>query len=238
MKSFAVPRTFVVVGVALLLLTGAFYGLGSARASAGPVIDSSSSLAVSAVNGFGFSPNTIEQLPTNTTITLTFSNVDTSGSAHTFTIIGRQGWVIPSTYTPEQLTSLAYGSQYPHIVNANSSGTGNTNVTTFQAPGPGWYEFVCTEGGHFQSGMYGFIAFGMNLPSNLTVIAPNTGPGEAVFIIIGTIVALTVIALVLGFVIGRRKGSEFEMPPERLGYKEPEHPGPGGSVPPTGPSKP
>jgi hypothetical protein len=89
------------------------------------------------------------------------------------------------------------------------------------SPGPGWYEFVCLEPGHFQSGMYGFIAFGMNLPANLTVSVASTGPGAGVFIISGTIVALVVVALVLGFVVGRRKGSEFEMSPERLGYPEP-----------------
>jgi len=69
--------------------------------------------------------------------------------------------------------------------------------------------------------MYGFIAFGEPLPSNLTVSAASVGPGEAVFIIVGTIVALTVIAIVLGFVVGRRRGSSEEMPPERLGYPEP-----------------
>jgi len=51
------------------------------------------------------------------------------------------------------------------------------------------------------------------------------GPGAALFIIIGTIVSLVVIALVLGFVVGRRKGAEHEMPPERLGYPEPLAPG-------------
>jgi hypothetical protein len=74
--------------------------------------------------------------------------------------------------------------------------------------------------------MYGFIAFGINLPSNLTVSTGPTGPGVGVFIISGTIVVLVVVALVLGFVVGRRKGSEFEMPPERLGYAEPPAPPP------------
>ena len=87
------------------------------------------------------------------------------------------------------------------------------------------YEFVCTEPGHFTNGMYGFIAFGENLPGNLTVSATSTDPGAAVFIIVGTIVSLVVIALVLGFVVGRRRGSVYEMPPQRLGYPEPESPG-------------
>ncbi|MCI4365916.1 MAG: hypothetical protein L3K10_07675, partial [Thermoplasmata archaeon] len=48
--------------------------------------------------------------------------------------------------------------------------------------------------------------------------------GSAVFIIVGTIVVLTVIAIVLGFVVGRRRGAVHEMPPERLGYPEPRLP--------------
>ena len=50
--------------------------------------------------------------------------------------------------------------------------------------------------------------------------------------------ALTVIAIVLGFVVGRRKGSEFEMPPERLGYPEPSAPSAGAPLPPTPPHPP
>ena len=46
------------------------------------------------------------------------------------------------------------------------------------------------------------------------------------FIISGTIAGLVVLALVLGFVIGRRKGAVHEMPPERLGYPEPALPSP------------
>jgi uncharacterized cupredoxin-like copper-binding protein len=229
-------RTSLAIGLAFSLLTGAFYGLGAVRVvSAHPVDDSAASVSISAVNNFAFSPSMFENLSLNESISVSFSNLDTSGASHTFTIIGREGWVIPKSYTPAQLTALAYGSTYPNKLNLESSTTGDTVTGNLTVTAPGWYEFVCTESGHFQSGMYGFIAFGMALPSNLTVSVPNTGPGAAVFIIIGTIVTLTVIALVLGFIFGRRRGSEFEMPPERLGYPEPRSAGPGGSVPPEHP---
>jgi hypothetical protein len=42
-----------------------------------------------------------------------------------------------------------------------------------------------------------------------------------VFIIGGTIAGLVILAIVLAFVIGRRRGSHDEMAPERLGYPEP-----------------
>jgi len=87
--------------------------------------------------------------------------------------------------------------------------------------------------------MYGFIAFGIALPSNLSVTVPYDGAGAAVFIIVGTIVSLTVVAIVLGFVVGRRRGASEEMPPERLGYPEPEPaPAPGAQRLPDSPAPP
>ncbi len=196
-----------------------------ARAASSVDTDPTGSFSVTAVSGFSFTPNTFQQLPTGATITVTFT--DNDAIDHTFTIIGKQGWVIPASYSTDQIDQLAYGNSPAPLLrdlNASAAGGPGDQVTgTFTSPAtPGWYEFLCTEAGHFQQGMYGFIAFGMNLPGNLTVSAANTDPGAPVFIIVGTIVSLTVIALVLGFVVGRRRGSTYEMPPERLGYPEPE----------------
>jgi plastocyanin len=207
-RALSVALAVILVGGGLAILTE----IAPARGQ-GVVIDTSSSLAVTAAAPYKFVSSTYQQLPTNTTINVTFTDADTL--AHTFSILDREGVVIPSTADLGQLFSK-YGS----LVSINASGPGNY-PGTFKSPGPGWYEFVCLEPGHFQSGMYGFIGFGINLPSNLTVSAASTAPGVGVFIISGTIVALVVIALVLGFVVGRRRGAEFEMPPERLGYAEP-----------------
>jgi len=176
------------------------------------------SIDVTASSGYAFTPNTFEQVATGTNISVSFT--DASSISHTFTIIGREGWVVPSSISSSDFSNLVYGKAPPVVFNLNVSGVGTVSGS-FAAPAAGWYEFVCTEPGHFQSGMYGFIAFGMNLPTNLTVSSGMPGPGAALFIIIGTIVSLVVIALVLGFVVGRRKGAVHEMPPERLGYAEP-----------------
>jgi uncharacterized cupredoxin-like copper-binding protein len=210
-RAFAFAIALVLVGGGLAMLAEA----GSVRAQ-GVEVDTSSSLAVTATAPYKFIQPTYQQLPTNTTINVTFTDADTL--AHTFSILDREGWVIPATADLDSLFST-YGA----VFEVNATGTG-TFTGAFVSPGPGWYEFVCLEPGHFESGMYGFIAFGIPLPANLTVSTAATGPGAGVFIISGTIVALVVIALVLGFVVGRRKGSEFEMPPERLGYPEPSPP--------------
>ncbi len=208
------------IAVVALLLLGLVLTVGTGRAStvSGVVTDTSSSFSVTAASGFKFVSAEYQGLPTAATVNVTFTDADTL--AHTFSILDRQGVVIPTSTTTAQLEGLF--AQYGALVSFNVTGAGDQATHSFASPAAkGWYEFVCLEPGHFQEGMYGFIAFGMNLPANLTISAPSTGPGAGVFIISGTIVALVVIALVLGFVVGQRRGAQHEMPPERLGYPEP-----------------
>ncbi len=228
-------RTLIVGGLTGLLITAVVTTGLLALPARGAVLNvgNADSFSVSAVDGLRFSPDIINNVPSATNVTAIFTNADTSGSGHTFTVSSQLNHTIP------QSTDLAtYFQQYPPLVSIWENGTGLTTNGTIQFAGVGWFEFVCLEPGHFASGMYGYIAFGEAVPSNLSVSAPATGPGLAVFIIVGTVVTLTVIAVVLGFVVGRRRGSEFEMPPQRLGYPEPPDAGPGGSVPPTPPSPP
>jgi len=223
----------IVVG--LIFVLGGFACLEVVRPVVGQPTNAAgaTSIAVTATSGYSFDPNTFQNVATNSTITVTLT--DGSVLAHTFTIIGREGWVIPTGYSATQIYALAYLDTPRNLVNVNVSSSGDVESRTFNSTGPGWYEFVCTEAGHFTEGMYGFIAFGMALPSNLTVSSGLPGPGAALFIIIGTIVTLVVVTIILAFIFGRRKGAEHEMPPERLGYPEPSS----GSEPlPTNPDEP
>jgi plastocyanin len=220
------PRaTLAFVLVVILVGSGALFLVVTAPARAASAINDqgSSSFGITAESGFSFTPNSIGNLPTATNITVTFT--DNDATPHTFTIVGKQGWVIPTNIQDSAFDQLVWGDSPHNLLNLNASPAGQSgdqqvgHITVAKA---GWYEFVCTEPGHFQEGMYGFIAFGMPVPSNLTVSAASTDPGAAVFIIVGTIVSLVVIALVLGFVVGRRRGSSDEMAPQRLGYPEPD----------------
>ncbi len=233
MRRKGLKRAFAAVGILVALLLAGITVVGVPRVALAVgeplVTDSSADLNVTGVS-FAFTPSEFQLLPLNEKIYVNFTDGDIA-TAHTFTILGCPNYTIPNPSTASNglVLSDAYGSGCPHnLVNVNASGPG-----TFPAAGPAvispvknasWYEFLCTEGGHFQEGMYGYVAFGEDLPANLTVSTPYTGAGLAVFIIVGTIVTLTVIAIVLGFVVGRRRGSEFEMPPERLGYAEPPSP--------------
>ncbi len=168
--------------------------------------------------GFSYSVPEFSNLPLNTVINVTFTDSDPAQLTHTFTILNRSDWAFKtgasSTNISDQIT------KYGTLVDL----TADYQVTkqgSFRSPSSAsWFEFLCTEAGHFDQGMFGFIAFGMAVPSNLSLGAPSTGPGLPVFIIVGTIVVLTVLAIVLGFVFGRREGAVHEMPPERLGYPE------------------
>ena len=202
--------------VTLVLVGAAAAGFGSATARAGGSSAANTAYVnVTAVGGavYQFDPTAIPYVATNSTIHVAFT--DAGDLAHTFSILNWEGVVIPSSADVQALAQ-----QHGLLIGLNASGSGTVDGT-FTSPGTGWYEYVCLEAGHFAQGMYGFIAFGEALPANLSVSAPSTGPGLAVFIITGTIVALVVIALVLGFVIGQRRGSQHEMAPERLGYPEP-----------------
>jgi plastocyanin len=136
---------------------------------------------------------------------------------HTFTLSPTAGYKFPSTDSAGDLQ--AYFSSHAPIVNVQvGATTGAKYYANFTAPPIGVYEYVCTQPGHFPS-MSGLLGSGEAAGS----LSTSNGPGAPVYIISGTIVGLVVLALVLGFVVGKRRGSAEEMPPERLGYPEP-HP--------------
>jgi len=160
---------------------------------------SDATLSIAAVGDYGYQPDLLEQQPTNTTISVTFT--DKSPMAHTFTVLNREGWVVPTSYTTSQIDALVFGRSASVMFNLNVTQTGMQNTSSFGSPGPGWYEFICTVSGHFQLGMYGFIAFGMNLPSNLTPVnrtglggALSFGPVEAA-VLGGVVIVLLVGAI-------------------------------------------
>lgn len=244
MRRGNLTRTAIAVVVTVALLAGS---TAIAESRAVPQSTPSCLVVTSAkdycdVTGvsFAFLPTTIENLSVGTTIQFNFTNAAPGGAPHTFTILGREGVPLPygaaaMDVAASAVLAAAYNRTYPNLVNINATADGTFNQTITTPASPGWYQFVCTEPGHYESNMYGFISFGMNLPANLTVASGSPGPGIAVFIIVGTIVALTVIAIVLGFVIGRRRGDQFEMPPERLGYPEPSPPSESPPLPPGAP---
>ena len=187
----------------------------AAEPSGGSTLPSTSdSISVEATGDYGFQPDTFEQVPPNATIAVTFT--DGSDLPHTFTIIGREGWVIPSSFTPSQIDNLGYGDTPPALFNENVSGSGDVANQSFESPPAGWYEFVCTVPGHFQNGMFGFIAFGENLPSNLTSPTRVGIGGAPIGPLQVTVAGAILLAGILVYVLGqRRRGRERRPPPAR-----------------------
>ena len=179
-------------------------------------------LTVTVGTAYAFTVSTDEVTPGDT-VDLTV--VQTDDIQHTFTLSSVSGYTFPTTDTTGDL--LAYFHDHPPLVNVTIPAGSSSTQYTFTAPPFGEYEYVCLVAGHFQLGMFGVLGSG----EHGTTLSTSTGPGAPVFIIGGVIAGLVVIALVLGFVIGRRKGAHHEMPPERLGY-------PGEAAPPLPPKKP
>ena len=140
-----------------------------------------------------------------------------SANPHTFTLSSVANYTFPSTDQTSDLQTF-FASNPPLVNIVPNPVTGASNTTTISAPGVGLYEAVCMESGHFAAGMHVQIGVGVMPPSSGS---GTPGIGAPALIIAGTIASLVVIALVLGFVVGRRRGPEEEMPPERLGYAEP-----------------
>jgi plastocyanin len=168
------------------------------------------SITVTVGSGFSFDPYGFEVQPGDT-VNLAF--VQTDGTPHDFRLVAEANYSFPTGAGTSVL--LAYFNQHPPLVNLSLGSAPATVTKQFVAPHKGLYEFVCTQAGHFAAGMLGYLGSGVPPPGQV-----NSGPGAPVFIIGGTIAGLVILAIVLAFVIGRRRGSMHEMPPERLGYPE------------------
>jgi hypothetical protein len=118
--------------------------------------------------------------------------------------------VIPNSYNPTQLDQLF--AAYPPLYSAYVNESGMTVGWFITPPNPGWYEFVCLVSGHFQNGMYGFIAFGENLPPNLTS-TPRVGVGAGnVGAIEASVAGAVVVAIVIAYVFWRRRHPSHKPP--------------------------
>jgi plastocyanin len=198
----------------LVLLAGATVpasgGLGLEVLSPRASPAASGSIVVAATGDYGYQPDSFDQVPVDANISVTFS--DDSPLQHSFTISSREGFVIPTGDTPTQLAQFL--ASYPPFLSLLVNGSGDVATGNFTSPAtPGWYEFVCNVSGHFQSGMYGFIAFGESLPPNLTRVARvglglgNLGPWDAAAI------AAIFGAFVLALVLWHRRRSTPRAPP-------------------------
>ncbi len=183
---------------------------GSVERLGPQAVGESASISIAAVSNFGYQPDTIGNVPLNATITVTFTDADVL--PHTFNISSREGFKIPDNYTAAQLNQLF--DQYHALYAAEVSYEGDVSVGTFTSPSaPGWYEFICNESGHFAEGMYGFIAFGEPVPSNLTQHGtgseiPTTGSA-----LVAALGGAVIVAVLAGVVLWRRRASMHRPPP-------------------------
>jgi hypothetical protein len=214
-RRFPYTSAVVLLSIASLLM----FGMGAAQSVRAHLAHPAASdqLTVTVGSGFFFTLSTDEVTP-NDNVTLTI--VQTDDTEHTFTLSSVVNETLPTSDGQGQL--FAFFAAHPPLVNFTIPSGQGTYTTSFIAPPYGLYEYLCLISGHFGAGMAGILGSG----EHGGTVTPDTGPGAPVFIIGGTIAGLVVLAIVLGFVVGRRRGSHDEMPPERLGYPETGGPAP------------
>lgn len=219
-----VPSSVGLVGVVtFVLLVGVLGGYGTVRGASLHADQASTSLTVEVSSALSFTLSSNEVTPGDD---VSVSIVQTSTTVHTFTLLNATDFQFNwSSSSSDSLAHIdAFLAAHPPLLNVSIPDTVGTLPTVhFTAPPFGLYEYLCLEPGHFAAGMWGILGSGEPGSGGA---APDTGPGAPVFIISGSIATLVVVAIVLGFVIGRRKGAVHEMPPERLGYPEPSPPTP------------
>ncbi|MGI0068336.1 MAG: hypothetical protein ACREB9_08020, partial [Thermoplasmata archaeon] len=181
----------ITIGIIALAAFG-WYGFvvpAATQQQAAPASSAGTSFTVTASAPFHFSPST-DEVAANATITVTFINTDSI--AHTFSLFSVQGVAIPSSAVVN-FTGVSFGGHYyPFLFVLYENVTGAHPSHTFAAPPIGWYEFVCSESGHFAAGMFSAIGFGVPAPANLTGGGAAVAVGWPVYVIAGTIVALVI----------------------------------------------
>lgn len=213
MGAVAISALLLLLPVAVTL--GGSHQLGSrplvVQTAAGMTIQ----MSVGANGAFAFAPNAISNITPGESLTIDITNL--GSLPHTFTLSSLANYTL--SYAGNTNLTSQFLVQHPYYFSINIPDVqGSVTPATFTAPTKiGSYQFFCTVPGHFNSGMEGFLGVGVYVGGG----APPPGIGVAVFIISGTIVGLVILAIVLGFVVGKREGSKHEMPPERLGYPEP-----------------
>ena len=203
---FPGPVLGALVAVAILALAAAAPPAAPV-ATASPVDRSSAAdsvyyLRITATDTYGYQPDTIPNLPLNTMINVTF--IDDTSLPHSFNISSREGVEIVD-YTDTSATELnQILFSGPALYATYVSGLGAESVGAFLSPTtPGWFEFVCNVSGHFQLGMFGYLAFGEGLPTNLTLPPGTGGAGVPTFPLVEAIVVLAVVLGVLATVLLR-----------------------------------
>jgi len=159
-------------------------------------------LTIKATGTYGYQPDTIANLPLNTTINVTF--IDDNSLPHSFNISSREGVQIVgyAGMSAAEMTQILFSAHALYA--AYVTGPGNESVGAFRSPAtPGWYEFVCNVSGHFQMGMFGYIAFGEGLPSNLTLPGGAGSGGIPVLPVAEVAFALAVVLAVLVIILMR-----------------------------------
>jgi len=199
--------TLVVLSSAALIVA---LLVGVAAAGSGPASPARPSASVdfvnvSATSNYQFQPSEFYVYP-GALVELAVTQL--ADFPHTFTLSSERNQTISTSLSPAQL--YQYFVTNPPILNLSLGSTvGTVTRASFTAPEAGFYEFVCTEPGHFQSGMRGF----MNSTTTPPTSGSSSGSNLTTYLIVGVVAAAIVIAAVAVVVRRRARGPSGPAPP-------------------------
>lgn len=154
-------------------------------------------LNVSTTETILFAPNTLSVEPGQSVHLIVTQLADFN---HTFTLSPVANFTFPTSDTTADLN--AFFATHTPLVNLSLGSTmGAKFYANFTAPPPGSYEYVCLQPTHFASGMHGELDSGMSTGSTSGSPASPT-----IYVIAGAVVAVIVVAAVVGMVMRRRPG--------------------------------
>jgi uncharacterized cupredoxin-like copper-binding protein len=194
-------------GLAGLVLLGLLSGGAAAHppvaASAHPsvVVDN---ISVRTTSSFRFVPNQVTVTP-GATVHLVVTQA--ANFAHSFVLSRVANFTIPGSDPAAQLS--AFFNAHSPLVNLSIPGTVEAQgVQDFTAPAAGTYEFVYLVSGHFQGGMFGFLA-----PTTIPGGASSSSSGFPISpLVLGAVVGVVVVVVAVLVARRRSRGTPPQTP--------------------------
>lgn len=149
-----------------------------------------------ALASLAFEPYILVANATSYPVTLGIQVTDVGALIHTWTLSA-----LPNVEpTPSNFST--FFAQHPPAVNLQILNPGTTYNATFILDGPGVYEFICAEPGHFQAGMFGMLYVGVAPPAAPTPLSTSIVQADVLVLAGGLVLVSAVLALSANF-LGR-----------------------------------
>ncbi|MGI0052796.1 MAG: plastocyanin/azurin family copper-binding protein [Thermoplasmata archaeon] len=156
----------------------------------------SQTLTDQALAALAFSPSVLVVNQTTYPVTIGIEVTDVGALIHTWTLAGLSN----VTLTPTNFTT--FFTAHPPLVNLQVASAGITYNASFVIDGPGVYQFICEEPGHFAAGMDGFLYVGVAPPATAAPLSSALVQVD-VLVLAGILILVAVVIALSANFLGR-----------------------------------